>query len=235
VTADEPESTDQPASLDVSGHGGNRGGSGRKPLFAEPLVKKTVTLPAIDVSLWESLGHGNLSAAMRAAARVVRDLQPAAEQVQIILQAQRLVEEALAPAREALHQQQQLIARAAIPLGAERLAEEAVAPLREMSRRGAESIRQTELALAPLREAAQRQAELMQRVRPALEMQRHSALPGQRMESLRVTPVLPSSQLEAAPAEEVRALRSEIAALRRELGAMRAAAHPTGEGGQPPK
>jgi hypothetical protein len=49
----------------LSGRGGRRPGAGRPPSYSEPLLRKTVTLPASYVEQLTVLGHGNLSDGIR--------------------------------------------------------------------------------------------------------------------------------------------------------------------------
>lgn len=48
-----------------SGRGGRRRGAGRPPKYDEPLLRKTVTLPASYVEHLTVFGHGNLSDGIR--------------------------------------------------------------------------------------------------------------------------------------------------------------------------
>ena len=48
-----------------SERGGRRPGAGRPPTYREPLLRKTVTLPASYVEQLTHLGHGNLSDGIR--------------------------------------------------------------------------------------------------------------------------------------------------------------------------
>ena len=45
--------------------GGRRGGAGRPQLYTEPLLRRTVTLPASYIRQLERLGNGNLSEGIR--------------------------------------------------------------------------------------------------------------------------------------------------------------------------
>jgi hypothetical protein len=45
--------------------GGRRPGAGRPPAYREPLLRKTVTLPASYVEQLTTLGYGNLSDGIR--------------------------------------------------------------------------------------------------------------------------------------------------------------------------
>ncbi len=47
------------------GRGGRRTGAGRPPAYREPLLRKTVTLPASYVELLRAFGAGNLSDGIR--------------------------------------------------------------------------------------------------------------------------------------------------------------------------
>jgi hypothetical protein len=47
------------------GRGGRRPGAGRPPAYREPLLRKTVTLPASYVEQLTVLGYGNLSDGIR--------------------------------------------------------------------------------------------------------------------------------------------------------------------------
>jgi hypothetical protein len=48
-----------------AGRGGRRRGAGRPPTYGEPLLRKTVSLPASYVEHLTALGHGNLSDGIR--------------------------------------------------------------------------------------------------------------------------------------------------------------------------
>lgn len=48
-----------------SGRGGRRRGAGRPPEYREPLLRKTVTLPASYVEQLAAFGRGNLSDGIR--------------------------------------------------------------------------------------------------------------------------------------------------------------------------
>ena len=50
---------------DRLGRGGARAGTGRKPLAAEPTVRKTITLSAGQAARLETIGKGNASEAVR--------------------------------------------------------------------------------------------------------------------------------------------------------------------------
>ena len=47
------------------GHGGRRPGAGRPPTYTEPMVRKTVLVPASYLPLLEREGNGNLSEGVR--------------------------------------------------------------------------------------------------------------------------------------------------------------------------
>uniref|UniRef100_A0A6M3LSY6 Uncharacterized protein n=1 Tax=viral metagenome TaxID=1070528 RepID=A0A6M3LSY6_9ZZZZ len=47
-------------------HGGPRKGAGRKPLYSEPMQKRTVLLPPHHIAALIQLGSGNLAAGIRA-------------------------------------------------------------------------------------------------------------------------------------------------------------------------
>lgn len=47
-------------------HGGPRKGAGRKPLYSDPMQKRTVLLPSHHIAALERLGKGNLAAGIRA-------------------------------------------------------------------------------------------------------------------------------------------------------------------------
>jgi hypothetical protein len=47
------------------GRGGRRRGAGRPPTYREPLLRKTVTLPASYVEQLTKFGYGNLSDGIR--------------------------------------------------------------------------------------------------------------------------------------------------------------------------
>lgn len=51
--------------MTTPGHGGRRPGAGRPPTYTEPMVRKTVLLPASYLPLLEREGNGNLSEGLR--------------------------------------------------------------------------------------------------------------------------------------------------------------------------
>lgn len=55
-----------------SGRGGRRPGAGRPPAYREPLLRKTVTLPASYVEQLTKMGYGNLSDGIRILAENAR-------------------------------------------------------------------------------------------------------------------------------------------------------------------
>lgn len=52
-------------SVTTSGHGGRRPGAGRPRAYTEPMVRKTILLPASFLPLLEREGEGNLSEGVR--------------------------------------------------------------------------------------------------------------------------------------------------------------------------